>query len=88
MARAASMPMSERGTKRTWLDVRLESAFGEERKSNFGAVKSVDDPGCVKTFFLPQKLHATGDDPHRNDGLSIFLLYRVRSQPGRKLGPR
>jgi len=45
-------------------------------------------PGCAKTFFLPQKLHATGDDPHRYDGLSIFLLYRVRSQPGRKLGPR
>src|SRR5260370_26147949 len=45
-------------------------------------------PGCAKTFFLPQKLHATGDDPHRYDGLSIFLLYRVRSQPGCKLGPR
>src|SRR6266404_10005975 len=44
--------------------------------------------GCVKTFFLPQKLHATRDDPLRHDGLSIFLLYRVRSQPGRKLGPR
>src|SRR5882672_7609800 len=43
---------------------------------------------CVKTFFLPQKLHATGDDPRRHDGLRIFLLYRVRSQPGRKLGPR
>ena len=36
----------------------------------------------------PQKLYATGDDPHRHDGLSIFLLYRVRSQLGRKLGPR
>ena len=45
-------------------------------------------PGCVKTFFLPQKLHATGDDPRRHDGLSIFLLYRVWSQPGRNLGPR
>src|SRR5258707_15248554 len=45
-------------------------------------------PDCVKTFFLPQKLYAPGDDPHRHDGLSIFLLYRVRSQPGRKLGPR
>ncbi|MEH2476800.1 hypothetical protein V1282_000157 [Nitrobacteraceae bacterium AZCC 2146] len=43
--------------------------------------------GCVKTFFLPQKLHATGDYPRRHDGLSIFLLGRVQSQPGRKLGP-
>jgi|SRR6267143_6871232 len=50
--------------------------------------KSAPGPDCVKTFFLPQKLHATGDDPRRHDGLSIFLLYRVRSQPGRKLGPR
>jgi hypothetical protein len=46
------------------------------------------DPGCVKTFFRPQKLLATGDDPRRHDGLSIFLLYRVWSQPGRNLGPR
>jgi hypothetical protein len=43
---------------------------------------------CVKTFLLPQKLHATGGDPRRHDGLSIFLLYRVQSQPGRKLGSR
>jgi hypothetical protein len=49
---------------------------------------SVNDPGCVKTFFRPQKLHATGDDPRRHDGLSVFLLYRVWSQPGRNLGPR
>jgi hypothetical protein len=42
-------------------------------------------PGCVKTFFRPQKLLATGDDPRRHDGLSIFLLYRVWSQPGRNL---
>jgi hypothetical protein len=46
------------------------------------------DPDCVKTFFLPQKLHATEDDPRRHDGLSIFLLYRARNQPWRKLGPR
>ena len=40
-------------------------------------------PGCVKTFFRPQKLHASGDDPRRHDGLSIFLLYRVlESNPG------
>src|ERR1700716_3605526 len=44
--------------------------------------------GCVKTFFLPQKLHATGNYPRRHDGLSIFLPCRVQSQPGRKLGPR
>jgi hypothetical protein len=48
----------------------------------------VNDPGCVKTFFRPQKLHATGDDPRRHDGLSIFLLYRVWSQSWRDLGPR
>ena len=47
-----------------------------------------NDPGRVKTFFLPQELHATGDDPHQHDGLNIIFLYRVRSQPGRKLGPR
>ena len=41
-----------------------------------------------KNVFPPPKLHATGDDPRRHDGLRIFLLYRVRSQPGRKLGPR
>jgi hypothetical protein len=40
----------------------------------------------VKTFFLPQKLHATGDNLRRHDGLSIFLLYRVWSRPGRDLG--
>ena len=45
-------------------------------------------PGCVKTFFRPQKLHATGDDPRRHAGLSVFLLYRVRSQPGRNLALR
>jgi hypothetical protein len=41
-----------------------------------------------KNVFPPPKLHATGGDPRRHDGLRIFLLYRVRSQPGRKLGPR
>jgi hypothetical protein len=45
-------------------------------------------PDCVKTFCLPLKLHATGDDPRRHDDLSIFLLYRVWSQPWCKLGPR
>jgi len=47
--------------------------------------RPLSDPGCAKTFFLPQKLYATGDDPHRHDGLSIFLLCRVRSQAGRKV---
>jgi hypothetical protein len=41
---------------------------------------------CKNGFPYP-KLHATGDYPHRNDGLSIFLLGRVQSQPGRKLKP-
>jgi hypothetical protein len=46
------------------------------------------DPDCVKTFFRLQKLHATGDDLRRHDDLSVFLLYRVWSQPGRNLGLR
>jgi hypothetical protein len=50
------------------------------------AENAANDPGCVKTFFLTQKLHATGEDPHRHDGLSIFLLYRVWSQPGATSG--
>ena len=36
----------------------------------------------VKTFFLPQKLHATGDDPRRHDGLTIFLLVESGVNPG------
>src|SRR5258705_5757998 len=32
----------------------LSPLSGEERKSNFGAVRSVDDPGRVETFFVPQ----------------------------------
>ena len=46
--------------------------------------KSGFDPGRVKTFFLPQKLHATGRDPRRRDRLSIFLLSSlesIRAQP-------
>ena len=46
--------MSAHGTNRTWCDGRLESALGgEERKSDFGAVRSVGDPqqnsrsGCL-----------------------------------------
>src|SRR5258707_3331028 len=42
---------------------------------------SVQGPGRVKTFFLPQKLH----DPRGRDRLSIFLLYRVWSQSGSNL---
>src|SRR5882757_3625842 len=40
-----------------------------------------------ENVFPSQKLHATGDDPRRHDGLSIFLLYRVWSQSRRYLGP-
>ena len=32
----------------------LSPLLGEERKSDFGAVRSVDDPGRVETFFIPQ----------------------------------
>jgi hypothetical protein len=63
----------------------LSPLSGVKLKSDFGDVRAAFDPGCVKTFFLPQKLHATGDDPRRHDGLSIFLLYRslesLRAQP-------
>jgi hypothetical protein len=59
-----------------------------KRTSQLRVPKSENDPGCVKTFFRSQKLHATGDDPRRHDGLSVFLLYRAWSQPGRNLGPR
>src|SRR6266851_1220221 len=52
------------------------------------ALMSGIDPGRVKTFFLPQKLHAAGRNPRRRDRLSLFLLYRVRSQSGRNLAPR
>src|ERR1035441_2601416 len=33
------------------------------------------DPGRVETFFVPQKLQATGRDGPRRDRLSLFLLY-------------
>jgi hypothetical protein len=49
----------------------------------FGGPMSGVGPGRVKTFFLPQKLHAAGRNPRRRDRLSLFLLYRVRSQSGR-----
>jgi hypothetical protein len=45
------------------------------------------DPARVETFFVPQKLHATGRDGPRRDRLSVFLLYRVWSQSGRNLKP-
>jgi hypothetical protein len=47
---------------------------------------STHDPGCVKTFFLPQKLHATGDYPRRHDGLSIFFFVESRVNPGASSG--
>ena len=60
--------------------------LGVERTCRASGDTSGFDPDCVKTFFLPKKLHATEDDPRRHDGLSIFLLYRARNQPWRKLG--
>src|SRR5258706_10501610 len=44
-------------------------------------------PGRVETFFVPQKLHATGRDGPRRDRLSLFLLYRIWSQSERNLEP-
>lgn len=55
----------------------LAVSYYRERFSDVG-------PGRVKTFFLPQKLHATGRDPRRRDRLSIFLLSSlesIRAQP-------
>src|SRR5260370_37767370 len=63
----------------------LSPLSGVKRKSDLRAVRSAYDPGRVKTFFLPKKLHATGRDPRRRDRLSIFLVYRVWSQSGRNL---
>jgi lipoprotein-anchoring transpeptidase ErfK/SrfK len=37
-------------------------------------------PEAKNAFSSPQKMHATGDDPRRHDGLSIFLFYRFRSR--------
>jgi hypothetical protein len=42
----------------------------------------------LKTFSIFQELHAAGRDPRRRDRLSLFLLYRVRSQSGRNIAPR
>jgi hypothetical protein len=36
-------------------------------------------PGCAKTFFRPQKLHATGDDPRRHDFERIFAVSSLES---------
>src|ERR1700681_2572034 len=38
----------------------LSPLSGVMQKSHFRAAKTGFDPDCVKTFFLPQKLHATG----------------------------
>ena len=66
----------------------LERTDSREARPAMSARLASFDPGRVETFFLPQKLHTTGRDPRRRDRLSIFLLYRVRSQSGRNLGPR
>ena len=42
--------------------------------------------GCVKTFFRPQKLHATGDDPRRHDGLSVFCCIESGVNPSATSG--
>src|SRR6267378_6371713 len=58
----------------------------EQPTCSGNAATSVLDPGRVETFFVSQELHATGRDGPRRDRLSLFLLYRVWSQPGRNLG--
>ena len=60
----------------------------ETSKESEGGLMSQMGPGRVETFFVPQKLHATGRDGPRRDRLSLFLLYyRVWSQSGRNLKP-
>jgi len=65
-------------------DVRFRGNNGKHRL--YMSISSFD-PGRVETFFVPQKLHATGRDGPRRDRLSLFLLYRVWSQSGRNLKP-
>jgi hypothetical protein len=57
--------------------------WGQSGKHMLVLSSSQFDPGRVETFFVPQKLHATGRDGPRRDRLSVFLLYRVWSQSGR-----
>ena len=64
----------------------VRSRSGQKRTWHGTANLVEKDPGRVKTFFFSQKLHAAGRN--RRDRLSLFLLYRVRSQSGRNLGPR
>ena len=69
--------------------VRSWDTFSRTRLPDVDKAKmSEKGPGRVKTFFLPQKLHAAGRNSRRRDRLSLFLLYRVRSQSGRNLAPR
>ena len=49
-------------------------------------VISTMGPDCVKTVFRPQKLHATGDDPRRHDGLSVFAVWSSGVNPGATSG--
>jgi hypothetical protein len=44
------------------------------------------DPGRVRTFFLPQKLHAAGRNPRRRDRLSP--IFAVSSQESIRAQPR
>ena len=69
-------------------DARILEAMSTFGSRGWAQIMSAKGPGRVKTFFLPQKLHAAGRNPRRRDRLSLFLLYRVRSQSGRNLGPR
>ena len=60
------------GTKRKWrTDLRLS---GEERKSNFGVVRSVDDPEAVI-------MESTFEDVSRGDGATAAIYRRRRIHP-------
>src|SRR3977135_500016 len=74
------------GTFETCQPALTMSTSGENRKSWADRQTNANDPGCVKTFFLPQKLHATGDYPRRHDGLSIFFFVESRVNPGASSG--
>jgi hypothetical protein len=49
-----------------------------DRMWSGGGQKGANDRGCKNVLISSKKLHG----PRRHDGLSIFLLYRVWSQPG------
>jgi hypothetical protein len=67
LARSGHGPMSD-----------LSPLSGDERKSNFGAVRSVDDPACVKTRLSQERaeLFSQLPSPQRSGGAIGFPQQR------------